>query len=1106
MLLPMKISLPEPFLTPSRALLLALAYFATGWLGLLLPNVGAHITLIWLPTGISVAALLGWGKYTWPGIYLGALLTNLSIGSPPALAATIAIGNTLGPLLVATLLTRTGFRPAFERQRDVGLFVAAAGLGMLLPASGGVASLVAAEQLPLAGAAFAWLTWWMGDTVGVLLAAPLVLSLIRGNWQSQQRSPVELLLWGSAACAIAWLAFIYHFSQLGGTLPLAFITLPMLAWAAVRFGIVGATVAGLGFSVTAAWGAANGSGAFAQADIHVGLTLLWCYMATTVITGLLITALQAERMQMEASLRASEEKLRGLYELSPLGIALTDSHGRFIEFNEAFRAICGYSEAELKALDYWELTPKRYQADEARQLAMLEQTGRYGPYEKEYRRKDGSLVTLELNGMTILGADGQHYIWSLVEDITERKRNQQQMEYLLAEQKAILDNDLIGIATAREQTIVWANPAMENILGYEPGELAGVPYRRHFVSDDAYENFNAEAAAILDAGGIYRTQVERVRKDGTSVWVDLSGTALRLETGESLWASVDITERVRLEHSMAQSEERMVLALAGADLGLWDLDVPSGRFTHNPRLAEMLGYRPGELPASAKGMRSLLHPDDATKYQEALSAHLRGKSSSVDIEFRLRHKEGPWIWVLSRGKIVGWDHNLQPLRMTGTHLDITARKDNEATLHKIASRVPGVVYQYLLRSDGSSCFPYASEAIRGIFRVGPEEVRDDDSVLEAIIHPDDVDALRAAIFTSAHDLSPWRHEYRLKFSDGSIRWLYGNSVPQREPDGSVLWHGFITDITDSKRADDELRIAAAAFESQEGMAVTDANDKILRVNQAFTRISGYSSSDVLGQAPQLLHADPDFTRLAFIRECTQRDGQWRGELLYQRKNGDCYPVLTAISAVHGQKGNVTHYVHTFIDITERKEAEELIRQLAFYDPLTGLPNRRLLLDRLQQALPASAHSKQHAALLFLDLDKFKLLNDTQGHDKGDLLLQQVATRLLDCVRKNDTVSRLGGDEFVLILEALDEEYANATAQAECVARKVLAALSQPFVLETLTWHCSASIGITLFHGEEETAQTLLKQADLAVYQAKNDGRNMQRLYIPEMQATLIKSS
>jgi len=539
----------------TKLLALTLAYFITGWLGLQVPYTGSHITLVWLPTGIAVAALLRWGSTVWPGVYLGAFLVNLTIGSAWPLAAAIAVGNTLGPLLTARWLEQTDFHPSFDRQRDVGTFAVAATLGMLLSASGGVISLTLAGVLPLAAGPTAWLSWWIGDTVGVLLAAPLLLTVNRKNLGQLAGVRKELLLWLLIAAPVAWLAFIRDYTEIGRTLPLAFLTLPLFAWAALRFGNTVAALAGLAFSLVAAWSTAAGRGTFFLPDEQVSLLLLWGYMATTVITGLVIAALQAERVAVEASLRDREKMLRGLYELSPLGIALTDQGGRYVEFNEAFRNITGYDEGELKVLDYQSLTPREYEAAEAQQLADLERSGRYGPYEKEYRRKDGSLVPLRLNGMLVERTDGRKYIWSIVENISAQRQNQQRLEHLLASQKAMLENELVGIVTTRDRHILWANPAFEKMLGYGPGELNGTPTRRNYVSDEDYQALGSAAYPQLAAGNIFRTQIQHRCKNGEPVWVDVSGAMLDPASGESLWCFIDVTERHRFEETLRQAKE-----------------------------------------------------------------------------------------------------------------------------------------------------------------------------------------------------------------------------------------------------------------------------------------------------------------------------------------------------------------------------------------------------------------------------------------------------------------------------------------------------------------------------------------------------------------------
>lgn len=312
------------------------------------------------------------------------------------------------------------------------------------------------------------------------------------------------------------------------------------------------------------------------------------------------------------------------------------------------------------------------------------------------------------------------------------------------------------------------------------------------------------------------------------------------------------------------------------------------------------------------------------------------------------------------------------------------------------------------------------------------------------------------------------------------------------------------EIAERKEAEQDLRIAATAFESQEGMFVTDANSIILRVNQTFTKITGYSAEDFIGQKIQRMLSTDRKNRhfYATVWEHVNNTGTWTGDVWSRRKSGEVYPGHLTITAVRDAAGVVSNHVGIFIDITKNKAASEVIIKLAYYDPLTHLPNRRLLIDRLNQGLATSARSHQRGAILFLDLDHFKALNDTLGHDMGDLLLQQVATRLTASVRDGDTVARIGGDEFVLLLEGLGENEVEAAAQTKDIAEKIITVLNQPYQLNENTYQSTPSIGATLFNGHELATDELLQQADIAMYQSKTEGRNTLQFFDHTMQVAI----
>ncbi|MDR3435512.1 EAL domain-containing protein [Telmatospirillum sp.] len=343
--------------------------------------------------------------------------------------------------------------------------------------------------------------------------------------------------------------------------------------------------------------------------------------------------------------------------------------------------------------------------------------------------------------------------------------------------------------------------------------------------------------------------------------------------------------------------------------------------------------------------------------------------------------------------------------------------------------------------------------------------------------------------------------------------LYSGTVNAFDEDARKLLIEMAMDISfaldtfaheaERQRVTEALRVAATAFESQEGMVITDADKVILQVNKAFVALTGYAADEIVGEKIGVLRTDrQNAETYAPIWQEVARNGSWRGDVWNRRKGGVEFPAWLTITAVTGQAGEITHYVAAFTDTSRLKASEEEIKYLAFYDPLTGLPNRRLLLDRLQQALAASIRSKRDGALLFIDLDNFKTVNDTLGHDKGDLLLQQVAERLPYCLRDGDTVARLGGDDFIVILEDLSDSPAGSAVRAEIVGEKILASLSQPYQLAGYECYCTASVGITLFGDPPENKEETLKQAELAMYQAKAAGTTVMRFFDPGMQASV----
>lgn len=344
-------------------------------------------------------------------------------------------------------------------------------------------------------------------------------------------------------------------------------------------------------------------------------------------------------------------------------------------------------------------------------------------------------------------------------------------------------------------------------------------------------------------------------------------------------------------------------------------------------------------------------------------------------------------------------------------------------------------------------------------------------------------------------------------SDGHTFPVEVTCVPL-ELDGEPLLFCAARDISERKKVEEDLRIAARAFESQVGMLITDADLRILRCNQAFTRITGYAMQDILGRQPSLLQSGRHEEGFyAAMWQALNTEGSWQGEIWNKRKNGEVYPQMLSIGTVRNGKGETTHYVASLSDISARKANEEQMRTLAFYDSLTKLPNRRLFLERLDHAHAAAQRLETFGVLLVVDLDNFKTLNDSEGHAVGDQLLAQVAERLVECAPHNEAVARLGGDEFVILLDNLGSDEVEAARQAELLAQCVLDALARPYQLGRSEYRGSASVGIALFGpDDDQPAPTVLSHAHLAMSEAKTAGSNSMCFFDTRMPAQVRERS
>lgn len=700
--------------------------------------------------------------------------------------------------------------------------------------------------------------------------------------------------------------------------------------------------------------------------------------------------------------------------------------------------------------------------------------------------------------LTDLGKTFDSMAQKVSENITLRERATEV-------QKRVIDTAIDGYwHLDGEGRLLDVNDAYCQMSGYSREALLGMRIPDLEAKETRPDQINNHMAFIMLHGSDCFETLHR-HKDGHLMDMEVATTYWR--DSNQFFAFVrDISERKRFENQLKESKQQYDRMTTNIPVGVYLLHTTAaGEFTFkyvSERFCVMLGTTAEAVYADSQVPFAVIHPLDLPGFlalnQEVVKSHqLFFWEGRVNVNGDTR-----WLHIESRPVPLAdgdctWD---------GVMMDITERKLAQIELQRERERLEeaekiGEFGSWEL--DLVSGQLLWSDQIFRIFEIDKSTFAPSYDAFLNAIHPEDRDRVNQAYTGSLSDRKPYQITHRLQMPDGRIKWVEERCSSSFDQDGKPLRSiGTVQDVTQRESLATELRIAAVAFETQEAILVTDNNAIIIRVNKAFEEITGYSQEEVLGKNPRLLSSGRHDK--AFYQEmwsAINQDGRWSGEVWDRRKDGGIYPKWLTITAVKNA-GAITHYVAVFVDITERKKAEEEIRNLAFYDPLTHLPNRRLMQDRIHLALGQSDRSQSYCALMFLDLDHFKVLNDTKGHEYGDKMLVEVAERLSACVRETDSVARFGGDEFVILLEHMSQNQDEAVAQAGRIAEKMRDALSQPYQLDDVVHNSSPSIGVVLFRGVEKPIDELLKQADLAMYQAKAGGRNQVRFFEPSMQAVL----
>lgn len=825
-----------------------------------------------------------------------------------------------------------------------------------------------------------------------------------------------------------------------------------------------------------------------------------------------------ERKQIENELKQSNQRFRNLFDSSPDPIWIIDQH-RFAECNQAAVDMLGYPDKEsLRDTHPSELSPP-FQPDgessfsKAERMMQLAQEQGINRFEWVHLRKDGSEFIAEVT-LSSIAFQTRPAIYCVWRDITERKR---------IEQTLAKSEDRLHLALASAQMGVWEyNFQMDQLYWspeiYQLFELPECPPSREALlqmvhSEDAPLIQSTMERAIREHTPYFIEY--RLMAHGRVQWVEDRGEIQYDSDGHPrkiTGTAQNITQRKQAALALQQESEKNRALLRNASDGIHILNFDGFVVEASDSFGRMLGYTRDEII----GMH--VSRWDAKFQGDALMAVVRQQFSSTErqqFETQHRRKDGSIFDV----EVSGFPLDLAGQRVLfNSSRDITERKAAEHALQDSELRAKNLAHLLRLVSDNVPDLIWAKDLNKRFLFTNK-------AMCEQLLNANDTDEpvgkddlFFAQRERNHHPDNPQWHTFGELCQDSDVITLQNGKPSQFDEFGNVRGQflfldvrkapiindqgeiigvvGSARDVTQQRTNEEKLHLAALILEnSSEAMLLCDANNHILEINPAFTKLTGYTLDEVYGKTPAILHSDqhPSSFYQAMWAQLLST-GVWQGEIWNRRKNGEIYAEWLTINTIRHPDGDIHRYVALFSDITERKKVEERIWAHANFDQLTQLPNRRMFYDRLAHDLVKAHRTGQGLALMFLDLDRFKEINDTLGHDIGDALLVMAAQRIASCVRESDTVARLGGDEFTILLTDLREPNC-----VERIAEAILHTLSQPFTLGNDIGYVSASIGITLYPEDGNDLETLLKNADQAMYVAKNAGRNRFSYFTSAMQ-------
>ena len=807
----------------------------------------------------------------------------------------------------------------------------------------------------------------------------------------------------------------------------------------------------------------------------------------------LLHELQAHQMTLEiqneelqrthAELENAKQRYADLYEFSPVSYLTVSQEGVIIAANLSCSELLCEPRQKLVGRPL-----SHYISREDRDLLypriiLAFKTGQSLHCELKMQRADNSISHVLLKSKSN-GVDDKTSLLITLSDVTERKRAEVATQAASQYSRSLIEASLDPLVTISvEGKITDVNTATEKVTGAERASLIGSDFANYLTDPEEARNGFEQ---VLSQGYVtdYPLAIRHISGKVTDVLYNASAYKDLKGDVQGVYAAArDVTERKRAEET-SQAASQYSRSLIEASLDPLVTISAEGKITDvNTATEKVTGAKRASLIGSDFA-KYFTDPEEARNGYEQVFL----KGYVTDYPLAIRHVSGKVTDVLYNASVYK-DLEGKVQGVYAAARDVTERKRVEEATQAAS--------QYSRSLIEASLDPLITISAKG-------KITDVNTATEKVTGAERASLIGSDFANYFTDPKEARNGYEQVFSQGyitdyplAIRHVSGK-VTDVIYNASVYHNakGEVAGVFAAAR-DADLALTATIFESQEGMFITDDNAVIRRINKAFTEITSYTAEDAIGQKIELLrsglHDEAFYTNKW---EIINNTGMWAGETIGKRKNGEIYPQHLSITAVKDIKGVVTNYVATLTDITKSKAASDEINNLVFYDTLTHLPNRRMLMARLKQALATRSRS---GAVLFLDLDQFKSLNDTLGHDMGDVLLQQVASRLSNCLRDCDTVARLGGDEFVVLIEDLSERPIEAAAQTETIAEKLLNALNLPYQLGTYEHRSTVSIGATLFSDHETGLDNIINRADIAMYQAKTDGRNFIRFYDPKMQ-------